>query len=197
MDITPQMVKELREKTGLGIMDCKKALTECSGDMDKAVEFLRKKGMKVAQKRSGREVAEGVVEAYIHTGAKIGVLVELLCETDFVARTDAFKDLAREVAMQIAATDPQFLDRESVTQDAIDKEKEIYETQAREEGKPDKIIPRIVEGKLNSFFENVCLLEQAYIKDQDKKVQDVINEKIAETGENIKIGRYVRYVLGQ
>lgn len=197
MEITSAMVKELREKTGLGIMDCKKALQECGGDMDQAVDYLRKKGKQVAEKRSGRATAEGIIESYIHTGGKIGILIELQCETDFVARTETFKALARDLAMQVAAADPRFLDRESVPADVIEKEKEIYATQVRDEGKPENIIPKIVEGKLNRFYETTCLIEQAFIKDQDKKVQDIISQCIAETGENVKVGRFVRMVLGQ
>jgi len=197
MEITAAMVKQLRETTGLGMMDCKKALQECDGDMDKAVEFLRKKGMKVAEKRAGRATSEGLVESYIHLGGKLGVLVELNCETDFVARTDAFKNLAKDLCMQIAAAAPLYTAREDVPQDVIDRETEIFKAQALEEGKPEKILPKIIEGKLNRFYEDICLLEQAFVKDQDKKVRDLINAAIAETGENIQVGRFVRMVLGQ
>lgn len=197
MAITSQMVKELRDKTGLGMMDCKKALTECDGDMEKAIEVLRKKGLKVAEKRAGREASQGIIEAYIHTGGKIGVLVELNCETDFVARTDEFKNLARELAMQVAAANPQWLTPEDVPEDVLEKEKAIYAEAAAGEGKPEKVIPRIVEGKMRRFYEEFCLLEQGFIKDSDKKVKDLITEQIAKIGENIKIGRFTRMVLGE
>lgn len=196
MGIDANTVKELREKTGLGMMDCKKALEETGGDMEKAIEFLRKKGLKVAEKRAGRETKQGLIESYIHTGGKIGVLIELNCETDFVARTDEFKGLARDMAMQVAAADPKWLFPENVPQDVIDKEKAIYEEQCRTEGKPDKVIPNIVEGKLKKYFEAVCLNEQGFIKDQDHKVKDVLNAFIAKCGENVKISRFVRLVLG-
>jgi elongation factor Ts len=197
MEITAKSVKELRETTGLGMMDCKQALVECDGDSEKAIEHLRKKGLKVAGKRAGRETRQGIVEAYIHMGGKIGVMLELNCETDFVARTDEFKELARNFAMQVAAADPKWVAPANVPADVIEKESAIYTEQIKAEGKPEKVIPKIVEGKLNRFYETVCLLEQSYIKDQDKKVQDILNESIAKTGENIKVGRFVRFVLGE
>lgn len=197
MEITSKMVKDLRDNTGLGMMDCKKALQECDGDMEKAVEVLRKKGMKVAEKRAGREASQGIIEAYIHTGGKIGVLVELNCETDFVARTDEFKLLARDLAMQVAATNPKWLAPEDVPEDVLEKEKSIYAEAAAGEGKPEKVIPRIVEGKLRRFFEDVCLVEQSFIKDSDKKVKELIIDQVAKIGENIKIGRFTRMVLGE
>jgi len=197
MEITAQAVKELREKTGLGMMDCKQALVESGGDIEKAIEYLRKKGLKVAGKRSGRETRQGLVESYIHMGGKIGVMLELNCETDFVARTAEFKELARNIAMQVAAADPKWLVPADVPADVIEKERSIYAEQIRAEGKPDNVIPKIVDGKLLRFYETVCLLEQGYVRDQDKKVQDVINEAIAKTGENIKVGRFVRFVLGE
>jgi elongation factor Ts len=197
MEITAQMVKQLRETTGLGMMDCKKALQECAGDMEKAIDFLRTKGKKVAEKRAGRATSEGVIESYIHTGGKLGVLLELNCETDFVARTDAFQSLARELCMQIAAASPEYVSREEVPQDIVERETAVFTAQAQEEGKPEKIIPKIIEGKLNRFFEDICLIDQAFIKDQDKKVKDLLNAAIAETGENIQIARFVRMVLGQ
>ncbi len=197
MEITAQAVKELREKTGLGMMDCKQALAECGGDIEKSIEHLRKKGLKVASKRAGRETRQGLVEAYIHMGGKIGVMIELNCETDFVARTDEFKALARDLAMQIAAADPKWIDPSGVPAEIVEKESAIYADQVKAEGKPEKVIPKIVEGKMKRYYETVCLLEQSYIRDQDKKVQDIINESIAKTGENIRVGRFVRYVLGE
>jgi len=197
MEITAQAVKELREKTGLGMMDCKQALAECGGDVEKAIEHLRKKGLKVASKRAGRETRQGLVEAYIHMGGKIGVMIELNCETDFVARTDEFKALARDLAMQVAAADPKWIDPSGVPADVVEKESAIYADQVKAEGKPEKVIPKIVEGKMKRYYETVCLLEQSYIRDQDKKVQDILNEAIAKTGENIRVGRFVRYVLGE
>ncbi len=197
MEITAQAVKELREKTGLGMMDCKQALAECGGDVEKAIEHLRKKGLKVASKRAGRETRQGLVEAYIHMGGKIGVMIELNCETDFVARTDEFKALARDLAMQVAAADPKWIDPSGVPAEVVEKESAIYADQVKAEGKPEKVIPKIVEGKMKRYYETVCLLEQSYIRDQDKKVQDILNEAIAKTGENIRVGRFVRYVLGE
>jgi elongation factor Ts len=197
MAITAQMVKELRDATGLGMMDCKEALNECAGDMEKAIEYLRKKGLKVASKRGDRASKEGVIDSYIHLGGKIGVMVELNCETDFVARTQDFKDLAREISMQIAATDPKWISPEDVPADVIEKESSIYTEQTLAEGKPEKVVPKIVEGKLKRFYEDVCLLEQSYIRDQDKKVSDILSAAIAKTGEMVRVRRFVRYVLGQ
>lgn len=197
MAIDAKMVKELREKTGLGIMDCKEALTETNGDMEKAVEVLRKKGLAVAEKRAGRETKQGLIEPYIHMGGKLGVLVELNCETDFVARNPEFRELARDIAMQIAAADPKYLDPESVPADVLEKEQAIFSEQAAGEGKPANIIPKIVEGKIRRYYETVCLVEQSFVKDPDKKVKDVVSEKVAKLGESIKIGKYVRIVLGE
>jgi len=197
MAITAQMVKELRDATGLGMMDCKEALNECAGDMEKAIDYLRKKGLKVASKRGDRASKEGVIDSYIHLGGKIGVMVELNCETDFVARTQDFKDLAREISMQIAATDPKWISPEDVPADVIEKESAIYTEQTLAEGKPEKVVPKIVEGKLKRFYEDVCLLEQSYIRDQDKKVSDILSAAIAKTGEMVRVRRFVRYVLGQ
>ncbi len=191
------MVKELRDATGLGMMDCKEALNECAGDMEKAIDYLRKKGLKVASKRGDRASKEGVIDSYIHLGGKIGVMVELNCETDFVARTQDFKDLAREISMQIAATDPKWISPEDVPADVIEKESAIYTEQTLAEGKPEKVVPKIVEGKLKRFYEDVCLLEQSYIRDQDKKVSDLLSAAIAKTGEMVRVRRFVRYVLGQ
>jgi elongation factor Ts len=197
MSISANQVKELREKTGAGMMDCKKALIEANGDMEKATEILREKGLAAAAKKAGRIAAEGLVEAYIHMGGKIGVLVEINCETDFVAKTEEFKELARDIAMQIAAYSPQYVRREEVPQEIIEKEREIYKQQAINEGKPEHIAEKMVEGRLNNFFKEVCLLEQAFIKDADKTVEQLVKEKIAKIGENISVRRFVRFQLGE
>ncbi len=197
MAITTAQIKELRERTGAGMMDCKKALEECQGDMEKAIAWLRKKGMAKAAKRAGRTASEGLVHAYIHAGGKIGVLVEINCETDFVARTDDFQKFAKEIAMQIAATNPIAISKENLPTEVIEREKEIYRQQALESGKPEKVIERIVEGKLNKFYEQACLLEQPYIRDDKLKVKDLLNELVAKTGEKIVIRRFVRFQLGE
>ncbi len=196
MEITSQMVKDLREQTGLGMMDCKKALTDANGNMEEAVEILRKKGLKVAEKRSGRETSQGIIESYIHTGSKLAVLIELKCETDFVARNEDFKALARDLAMQVAAAAPQWVAPEDVPADIIEKEKAIYAELCKNEGKPDAVIPKIVEGKIKSFYSQVCLLEQPFVKDSDRAVKTVLADAVGKIGENIKIGRFVRLVLG-
>lgn len=196
MAISATLIKELREKTGVGIMDCKAALTECDGDLDKAVDHLRKKGIATAKKRGGRETSQGQVQAYIHAGGKIGVLVEANCETDFTGKTDDFTSFVKDVAMQIAATNPIAIDREGVPGDLLEKEKDIYATQARDTGKPEKVIEKIVEGKLKKFFSENCLLEQTFVKNSDITVQDLMNELIAKTGENIVIKRFSRFQLG-
>jgi elongation factor Ts len=195
--VSAELIKELRERTGVGIMDCKKALIECNGDIEKAIEYLRKKGIATAQKRGARETKEGQIHAYIHPGGKIGVLVEVNCETDFTARTEDFKNFVKDIAMQIAAQNPIAVKREDIPPEVVEKEKEIYASQAREEGKPEKVIERIVEGKLKRFFSEACLLEQPFIKNPDITVQDLLNELIAKTGENIVIRRFVRYQLGE
>ncbi|MGI5908631.1 MAG: translation elongation factor Ts [Christensenellales bacterium] len=195
--VTAASVKELRDKTGAGMMDCKKALVETGGDMDKAVDLLREKGLAAAAKRADRIAAEGVVESYIHMGGKIGVLVEINCETDFVARTDEFKELARDVAMQIAASSPKFISREEVPQAEIEKEKEILRAQAINEGKPEKIADRMVEGRIGKYYKEVCLMEQPFIKDTDMTVTDLINEKTVKIGEKISIRRFARFALGE
>ena len=197
MEITAGQVKELREKTGVGIMDCKKALSECDGNMEKAVDYLRKKGIATAKKRGGRATSEGQIASYIHAGGKIGVLVEINCETDFSGKTDDFTVFARDIAMQIAATNPLSVDREGLSEDVLDRERDIYATQARESGKPEKIIEKIVDGKMGKFYSEVCLLEQPYVKNTDMTVQDLLNELIAKTGENIVIRRFARYQLGE
>lgn len=196
MAVTPQMVKELRERTGAGVMDCKKALEEAGGDMEKAAEILKKKGIAKAEKKASREAKEGLIGSYIHMGGKIGVLVEVNCETDFVARTDEFKALVHDIAMQIAAMSPKWVSVEDVPQEVIEKEKAIYREQALAAGKPEHVVDKIVEGKLQKFFEEVCLLEQKFIKDDSKKVKDIITEAIAKLGENIKVSRFVRFQVG-
>ena len=194
--ISAAMVKQLREKTGAGIMDCKEALTECDAEMDKAIDFLRKKGLATAAKRAGREMSEGVVQSYIHMGGKIGVLVEVNCETDFVAKTDDFKELAKNISMHIAATNPMGLRSEDVPEEIIEREKEIYRAQALETGKPENVVEKIVEGKMAKFFKESCLLEQPYVRDTDITIYDLLNESIAKIGENITIKRFVRYQIG-
>jgi elongation factor Ts len=197
MAISAGMVKELREKTGAGMMDCKKALTESDGDMEKAIVYLREKGLAAAAKKSGRITAEGVVESYIHGGGRIGVLVEINCETDFVAKTDEFKEFAKDIAMQIAAARPEYVAPEEISPEVIEKEKEILRNQALNEGKPEKIVDKMVEGRVQKFFKDVCLLEQAFIKNPDMTVKQLLNEKISKIGENISIRRFTRYELGE
>jgi len=195
--IKAESVKELRERTGAGIMDCKKALQETNGDMEKAVVYLREQGITAAAKKAGRATKEGMVEAYIHPGGKIGVLIEVNCETDFVAKTDDFKYLCRELAMQVAAANPGYVNREDVPEERIQSEKEILETQARNEGKPDKVIEKIVTGRMNKFYQDVCLFEQPYIRDTDMTVRDLVNQYIAKLGENIVVRRFCRFQLGE
>ena len=197
MAVSASQVKELRERTGAGMMDCKKALEEAGGDMDKAIEILREKGLSAAAKKAGRIATEGVVESYIHAGGRIGVLVEINCETDFVAKTDTFKEFARDIAMQIAASSPKYVRKEDVPQEELDKEREILRTQALNEGKPEKVVDKIVEGRIGKYYEENCLLEQQFIKDPDKTISQLLNEKIAQIGENISIRRFVRYELGE
>jgi len=197
MSISAQVVKVLREKTGAGMMDCKKALVDSKGDMDKAVDFLRKAGIAKAEKKEKREAKEGIVYSYIHHGGRLGVLVEVNCETDFVARTDDFQDLAHNVAMQIAATNPVAVSPADVPSELIEKEKEIFIAQAKESGKPDNIIDKIVAGRVQKFYQEVCLVEQPYIKDPEKHVGDLITEAVNTLGENITIGRYIRYAIGE
>ena len=196
-EITAVMVKELREKTGAGIMDCKEALAECGADMDQAIDFLRKKGLATAQKRAGRAMSEGVIESYIHMGGKLGVMVEVNCETDFVAKTDDFKTFARNIAMHIAATSPAGIVPEDVPEDVVLKEKEIYRAQALELGKPEQVVDKIVEGKLSKFIKEACLMNQPYVKNPEVTIADYLNEVIAKTGENITIKRFARFQLGE
>ena len=194
--ISAVLVKELRARSGAGIMDCKEALTECKADMDKASDYLRKKGLATAKKRAGRVAAEGVVASYIHMGGKIGVLVEINCETDFVAKTDGFKEFAKNIAMQIAASSPLGVVPEDIPESVIEKEKEIYRQQAMEMGKPEKMIDKIADGKMNKFFKESCLMNQMYVRDTNVTIADVLNDIIAKTGETITIGRFERYQIG-
>ncbi len=191
------LVKELREKTGAGILDCQKALTEANNDIEKAIEHLRQKGLAAAQKKAGRETNEGLVEAYIHPGSRIGVLVEVNCETDFVARNDEFKAFVKDLCLQIAASNPAFVKREDIPAALVEKEKAIYLAQAKEMGKPEPAWAKIVEGKLEKFYQESCLLEQSFIKDPSVFIKDLLAQKIAKIGENISIRRFTRYQLGQ
>ena len=195
--ISAKMVMQLREKTGAGIMDCKGALTECNGDIDKAVDFLRKKGLATAAKRADRAMTEGIVESYIHMDSKLGVLVEVNCETDFVAKNDDFKVFAKNIAMHVAATNPVGIRPEDVSEEIINKEKEIYLGQVLEMGKPEKIADKIVEGKLKKYFKENCLMDQAYVRNPEMTIADLLNEMIAKIGENISIKRFVRFKIGE
>lgn len=197
MAVSAALVKELREKTGAGLLDCKKALEETNGDLDKAVEFLREKGLAAAAKKAGRIATEGVVESYIHAGGRIGVLVEVNCETDFVAKTDQFREFVKDIALQIAAASPRYVRREEVPQEELEKEREILKAQALNEGKPAHIVDKMVEGRIGKYYEEFCLLEQSFIKDPDKTISAVVNEKISTIGENISIRRFVRFELGE
>ena len=197
MEISASLVKELREKTGVGIMDCKKALKESEGNIDKAVDFLRQKGIATAKKRGGRATSEGQIQSYIHAGGKIGVLVEVNCETDFTGKTDEFHEMVRNIAMHIAASNPIAIDQDGIPPEVLEKEKNIYAIQAKESGKPEKVIDKIVEGKMGKFYSESCLLEQAYVKNPDITIHDLLNEMIAKTGENMVIKRFVRYQLGE
>ena len=197
MEVSANMVKELREKTGAGMMDCKKALAETGGDFQKALDYLRQKGLATAAKRAGRIASEGRIGSYIHAGGKIGVMVEVNCETDFVAKTDDFQAFAKDMAMQIAASNPSYVRREEVTPEVLEREKEIYRAQARDAKKPEKVMDKIVEGKLEKFYSEVCLLEQAFVKDPDVAVQDLLNGLIGKLGEKIEIRRFTRYQVGE
>ncbi len=196
-EITAKLVKELREKTGAGMMDCKRALQECDGNIEKAGEYLREKGIADSAKKAGRIAAEGIVESYIHMGGKIGTLVEINCEPDFAARTDDFKRFARDVAMHIAAANPKYLSREDVPQEEVDHEKEILRIQALNEGKPEKIVDKMVEGRINKFFKEICLLDQEFVKNPDQTIGDLVKEQIATIGENVKIRRFARFEMGE
>jgi elongation factor Ts len=197
MEISAKLVKDLREKTGLGMMDCKKALQETMGDLEQAVDYLRKKGALKAAKREGRATSEGRIGSYIHSNGKIGVLVELKCESDFVAKTEQFATLNKDLCMQVAASAPRWISPEDVPEDIIAKEKDIYMTQAKEAGKPDKMLEKIAEGKLKKFYSEECLLEQSFVKEPDKTVGNLIKEYIAQLGENISVGRFIRFQLGE
>ncbi|MGB4505164.1 MAG: translation elongation factor Ts [Syntrophaceticus sp.] len=195
--IKAELVKELREKTGAGIMDCKKALQESDGDMKKATIYLRERGLAAAAKKAGRATKEGRIDAYIHAGGKLGVLIEVNCETDFVAKTEDFQQLCRELAMQVAAANPIYVDRADVPQEKIDTEKSVLETQARNEGKPEKVIEKIVSGRMEKYYQDICLLEQPYIREPERTVRDLVNEYIAKLGENIVVRRFCRFQLGE
>ena len=197
MTIDARTVKELRDATGAGMMDCKKALTEAEGDLGKATDILRKKGLAAAAKRSGRVTAEGIVHSYIHGNSRIGVLLELNCETDFVAKTDEFKELAKDLCMQVAAVNPQYVDRESVDAAEVSREMDIYRDQARAMGKPEKMLDKIAEGKLEKYYAEVCLVDQPFVKDDKRKVQERIQDTVAKTGENITVNRFVRFCVGE
>lgn len=195
--VTAGMVKELRERTGAGMMDCKKALNETQGDMDKAIDFLREKGLAAAAKKAGRVAAEGLIESYLHGGGRIGVLVEVNCETDFVAKTEGFRALVKDIAMQIAAANPVYVRREEVPEEVIEHEKEVLKAQALNEGKPANIVEKMIIGRVEKYYKEVCLMEQHFIKDPDKTITQLVNESIAKIGENISIRRFSRYQLGE
>lgn len=197
MNISVDQVKELRARTGAGVVECKKALEEANGDIEKAIEILRKRGIAKAVKKMGRATAEGIIASYIHSDKKLGVIVEVNCETDFVARTKEFQELAHEIAMQIAASSPLYVSPEDVPQEVLEKEKAIYKEQVLAEGKPEHVAEKIVEGRLKKFFEETCLLEQPYIRDQNRKIRDIIAEKIAILGENITVRRFARFKVGE
>lgn len=197
MEISAVAVKELRQRTGAGVMDCKKALLECAGNIDEAIDFLRKRGLARAAKKAGRATAEGLIGSYIHAGGKIGVLVELNCETDFVARTEDFQKLVKEISMHIAAMSPLYISREDVASTVIEKEQEILRAEAAASGKPEKVVDRIVEGRIEKFFADSCLLEQVYIKDPQVTIQDLISAAIAKSGENITVRRFTRYQVSE
>jgi elongation factor Ts len=197
LEITTSMIKELREATGAGVLDCKKALETSGGDLEKATTYLREKGLAAAAKKADRAAEEGLIEAYVHAGGRVGALIELNCETDFVARTEGFKELAHDLAMQVVATKPLYLTPEDIPPDVLEEEKNKYRTQAKDMGKAERIIERIVEGKLQKYYQEVCLMRQPFIKDDELTVQDVLTEAIAKTGENIVVQRFVRFELGE
>lgn len=197
MGISVEEIKALREKTNAGMMDCKKALTECGGDFEKAVDWLRQKGLSVAAKRADRVASEGQVTSYIHAGGKLGVLVEVNCETDFTGNTDEFKQFAYDVAMHIAAAAPMCINAEDLPAEVVERERDVYKQQALEQGKPEKILEKIIEGKMKKFISENCLMQQAFVKDTDKSIEDLLNELRAKTGENVSIRRFARFALGQ
>jgi len=196
-EIKAQAVKELRQKTGLGMMDCKQALQESDGDIEKAVEFLRKKGLSAVEKRAGRDASEGLIETYIHHGSRLGVMVEVNCETDFVARTEDFQEFAKDVAMHIAAAQPLAVDRQSISTELVEKDKAIYLEQSKNEGKPEHIAEKIVEGRLDKFYQDNCLMEQAFVKNPDQTIDELLIELTAKIGEKISVRRFTRFVLGE
>ena len=197
MSIDAKTVKELRDKTGAGMMDCKNALKDSDGNIEQAIDYLRKTGITKAEKKGSRDTKEGIIYSYIHAGGRLGVLIEVNCETDFVAKTDSFVELSHNLAMQIAATNPIALERESIPESVISREKEIYADQAKSSGKPENIIEKMVDGRMNKFFQENCLMEQAYIKDSEKKVMDLVTESVATLGENITISKYTRFAVGE
>lgn len=197
MEISVELVKDLRQRTGAGIVDCKVALQESKGDIEGAIDYLRRKGLATAAKKAGRIATEGLISSYIHAGGKMGVLVEVNCETDFVAKTEDFQNFVKNIAMHIAAANPQYIRREDVPTEVLEKEKEIYRTQALEAGKPPKVVEKIVEGKMERFFSEVCLLEQTYIKDSDLTIKELVDSMVAKLGENIAIRRFARFQLGE
>jgi len=197
MEITTEMVKELRQATAAGILDCRKALEAAEGDFEKAVDYLREKGLAKAAKRVDREAKDGLVVSYIHGGGRIGVLLEVNCETDFVARTDEFKEMVNDIALQIAAMSPQYVKREDIPASVIEHEKQLYRTQALEEGKPEAIVERIVDGRMEKFYQDICLLEQAFIRDEERTIDDLVKEQITKTGENMIVRRFARFELGE
>ncbi len=197
VEINARQVKDLRDATGAGVLDCKKALQECGGDLDKAVEALRTKGLAEAQKKAGRSTEEGLIDSYIHLNGKIGVLLEINCETDFVARTDQFQELAHDLCMQVAAADPTYVDRDEVPEEIVEQERRILMEQAKSEGKPEEIAQKIVDGRIEKFFAQICLVDQAFIKDPDRTIEEVIKEYVATLGENIQVRRFARYALGE
>ena len=197
MEINATMIKDLRERTGAGMSDCKKALTEVSGDMDKAIDYLRAKGLAKAAKKAGREATEGLVVSYIHGGGRIGVLVEVNCETDFVARNEDFQAFTREVALQIAAMNPMFVRKEEVSQDVVDREREVLLAKAKETGKPEQVVQKMVDGQISKWMKEICLLDQPFVKNPDKTIEQLQQELVAKIGENIKIRRFVRFKLGE
>jgi len=197
VQITPEEVKKLRDKTGVGMMDCKKALEACGGNFDKAVEYLRKKGVEVANKRSGRQASQGMVSSYIHLGGKVGVLVEVNCESDFVAKSEHFTTFVKDISMHIAASSPDWVSREDIPQEVLDKEREILKEQALKSGKPEKVVEKIIEGRITKFYAEHCLLDQPFVKDTDKTIKQLLDELMAKTGEKCLVRRFTRYQLGE
>jgi elongation factor Ts len=197
MEISVELVKDLRQRTGAGVIDCKKALQEAKGNMDAAIDYLRRKGLATAAKKAGRIATDGLVSSYIHAGGKMGVLVEINCETDFVAKTEDFQSFVKNIAMHIAAANPQYIRREEVPEEVLEKERDIYRTQALDAGKPQKVIDKIVEGKMERFYSEVCLLEQTYVRDSDLTIKELLDTLIAKIGENITIRRFTRFQLGE